>query len=154
VSAPHAFRGDRVARISFQLRFTRLRFVLLGAGALLSIALAILWWRITPPKDARATCERYVSLVLENKCSEAYELTTRTTYKFSTLDSFCQDNHPDAHTWNPSTVRCDEGEWQGANDYVVFGRLTRRNDTQAALFGMRLHRLAAKWLVVEFKFDD
>ena len=116
--------------------------------------LTMLWWYWAPRRAARDTCERFIALPLADRCAEAYELTVRTTYKFSTIQSFCEEEHSHfAHNWQDGIVSCFGGEWHGVN-YVVFGDLRRSKDAPPLSFGMTMSRETGSWLVQNFTFDD
>ena len=117
-------------------------------------SLITLWWHWSPPKAAKNTCLHFVGLLITNRCTEAYRLTARTTYEFSTVESFCTNDHFQFdETWRKGTIVCDSGEWRGAN-YVVFGRMHHSPGSRPLLFGMELTRRTDKWLVQSLAFDE
>lgn len=123
------------------------------AGVAVACSLAF-WWHTTPPWGARKTCERFMTLLMNDKCREAYQLTARTSYGFSSLESFCEDRqYRFNETWRSGQASCNAGEWHGV-EYVVFGQASRPSEQQSHSFGMRLNRNQDAWLVLDFTFDD
>lgn len=113
---------------------------------------ALAWYR-SPPRAAKATCQKYVSLLAKNNCTDAYRLTVQSTYSFSTLETFCRDNRNGSDNFDLTAASCDDGEWHGT-ELVMFGSVRRRTDQHTVPFGMRMRRQADDWLVVDLGLDD
>lgn len=126
---------------------------MIGTVALVTVLSLVILWKRRPPAGALEVCERFASLVVTSKCSEAYKFSLESTYPFSSVDSFCKQYQDD---YAQAGALCRPGHWEGG-DYVVEGMLDRSRPgvTYPAIsFGMVLRQVSGEWYVARWTMED
>lgn len=98
-------------------------------------------------------CERFATLVVTSRCSEAYQLSIESTYPFSSVDAFCTEHQED---YTSARATCRPGQWEG-DEYIVEGTLERSRSGELypnISFGMVLRQVSPKWYVARWTFGD
>lgn len=138
--------------MSFQMMTGRRKIAAVLTGALVAIGGAWAIERRCSTASARSVCEQFATMVMTNRCHEAYRLTVAATYQFSTEDAFCEENSRD---YEFASAVCRSGEWWEPFLFLTgsLPRSSTRGPAPDLLFGMTLQRVNGAWMVQSFTFD-